>query len=596
MPLSREYGLAMFQPEVSCLQAVRRFIVVLALLAPCAARAATLEVNVEGIEGAMRENILRALTIYQERSRNDLSEARIRRLHTAASDEIREAVKPFGYYQPAIDASLQFDRTEDHWTARYSVSSGPRVRLTDVQILLRGQGAADPVLKNAVKNFPLARGDALDQAMYEQGKSRIQLLASERGYFDLRLTRHEIRLDLQTYSADIFLDIDTGERYRFGEVTVDQDLLTPELLQRYVRIGPGTPYSTQALIDIQNALITSNYFSDVRIDADPKQAKDHVIPVTLKLTPRPQNKYTFGLGYGTDTGPRGQIGWERYYLNPEGHHTRIDLRGSEVDRSLTAGYFIPIRNPRTDQLAFTGGFEETDTDTATSSTRRLAASRTTVRGYLLETMSLTHQLERFNVGGQTGKTTLVLPGVSWTYYVGDQRIYTRSGVRATLDVRGAAETLGSDVSMRQARFQVRAIFPVASFGRMITRLDVARTSVNNFAQLPATLRFFAGGDQSVRGYAYNTLGPVDALGNVVGGPHLLVGSVEYEQQLSGKWSAAIFFDEGNALNTFRDPLKRGAGVGLRWRTPVGQIRVDIAEALSEPDHRRRLHITFGPDL
>jgi translocation and assembly module TamA len=180
--------------------------------------------------------------------------------------------------------------------------------------------------------------------------------------------------------------------------------------------------------------------------------------------------------------------------------------------------------------------------------------------------------------------------------VGDDRIYTRSGARATLNVLGATETFGSDVSMRQARLQLRAIFPVASAGRLITRLDAARTSVNNFAQLPASLRFFAGGDQSVRGYPYNSLGPMGAQGNVVGGPHLLVGSVEYEQQLAGKWSAAIFFDEGNALNNFHDPLKRGAGIGLRWRTPIGQIRVDIAEAMSEPGRPRRFHIVIGPDL
>jgi translocation and assembly module TamA len=593
MPLSGEHGLEMFRFDVRRLRALR-FAIALLLFAPCALRAATLEVVVEGLEGSVQANALSALTIYQERNRPDLTETRIRRLHATAPEEIRAAVKPYGYYQPTIDASLDFDRAEDHWTARYRVQPGPVVRIAAIEINLRGEGATDPVFRNAVEHFPLRRGDPLNQVLYEQGKSRIQSLASERGYFDMRLTRHEIRLDLDAFRAEIYIDVDTGARYRFGEIQVDQDLLTPQLLERYVRIEPGTPYSTRALLDAQNALTA--YFSEVKIDADPKQAKDRVIPVTIKLKRRPQNKYTFGIGYGTDTGPRGQIGWERYYLNPEGHHARIDLRGSEIDRSLTAGYFIPIRNPRTDQLGFTGGFEETDTDTVTSSTRRLAVSRSTVRGYLLETLSLTHQLDRFTVGGQTGKTTLVLPGVSWTYYIGDDRIYTRSGARMTLDVRGATETFGSDVSMRQARFQMRAIFPVASAGRLITRFDVARTSVDNFPQLPASLRFFAGGDQSVRGYAYNSLGPTDAQGTVVGGPHLLVGSVEYEHQLTGKWSAAIFFDEGNALNNFRDPLKKGAGIGMRWRTPIGQIRVDVAEALSETGHPKRFHITIGPDL
>jgi translocation and assembly module TamA len=131
---------------------------------------------------------------------------------------------------------------------------------------------------------------------------------------------------------------------------------------------------------------------------------------------------------------------------------------------------------------------------------------------------------------------------------------------------------------------------------LITRLDIGRTGIDDFTQLPASLRFFAGGDQSVRGYSYNTLGPTDAQGAVVGGPHLLVGSVEYEHALASKWSAAVFFDQGNALNDFRDPLKKGAGVGVRWRTPIGQIRVDVAAALSEPGRPRRFHISIGPDL
>jgi translocation and assembly module TamA len=568
----------------------------LLLLAPTVTRAATLDVSVEGLTGVVRDNVLGSLSIYQERVRTDLTETRIRQLHATAPEEIRTALQPFGYYRPKIDASLDVNQSENHWTAHYTIEVGPPVIVTEVQVRLTGEGASDKSFQALRNNFPIRRGEPLNQAAYENAKKRFQSAAAERGYFDLRFTRHEIRIDLQAYQAQIYLDVDTGARYRFGDISVEQNLLTPELVRRYVRISPGDYYTTQALLEAQNALTVSNYFSDVQVDADREHAHDHTIPITIHLKPRPQNKYSAGLGYGTDTGVRGSLGWERYYLNPQGHHARIDLRDSQIDRSLTAGYFIPIRNPRNDQLGFTGGFEETHTDTATNKTRRVAVSRTNVRGHLLEVLSLTHQVEEFDVAGQTGVTTLVLPGVNWTYYWGDERIYTRSGASVMLDLRGAAETLGSDISMRQARFQLRDILPLASFGRVITRFDVGRTNTKDFTQLPASLRFFAGGDMSVRGYAYNTLGPVDAQGNVIGGPDLFVGSVEYEQHLSGNWSAAVFYDAGNALNSFRDPLKKGAGIGLRYRTPVGEIRVDLAEALSEPGHPRRFHIYFGPDL
>lgn len=568
--------------------------VVLCAFAINSARAAALDVSVEGVSGKLRDNVLALLTIYQERTRDDLAPARIRRLHVNAPAEIRTALRPFGHYRARVDASLSQDG--DEWRAVYRVDPGPAIRLTGVDVNVRGAGADDPAFRTLRERFPLEPGDVLNHAEYEQAKDRFQAIAAERGYFDLRFIEHEIRVDLEAYSARIDLDVDTGQRYRFGQVNIEQDLLSPDLLQRYVRLQPGDPYSTAALLELQNALTASNYFDDVQVDADPLQARDRTVPVRVQLTPRKPNKYTFGAGYGTDTGPRGQIGWERFYLNEQGHHTRIELRGSQIEKSVVAGYFIPIRNPRTDQLAFTGGYNEGDTRTATTQVRRLAASRSTVRGHTLETLSLTLQREEFTIGAQTGESRLLLPGVNWTYYLGDERIYTRQGGRAMLDLRGAAEGVASDTSLFQARLQTKAILPVRDFGRVIGRGEVGTTSIDDFRDLPASLRFFAGGDVSVRGYDYNTLGPTDATGAVVGGRHLLVGSIEYEQRLVGNWAAALFYDVGNAVNDFRDPLKRGAGVGGRWRSPIGQIRIDAATALSEPGHPWRLHLYIGPDL
>jgi len=140
------------------------------------------------------------------------------------------------------------------------------------------------------------------------------------------------------------------------------------------------------------------------------------------------------------------------------------------------------------------------------------------------------------------------------------------------------------------------ILPVASFGRFLSRLEVGTTRIDDFNQLPASLRFFAGGDVSVRGYAYNTLGPTDATGDVIGGRHLLTGSVEYEQHIAGNWAIAAFYDAGNALDDFSDSLRKGTGLGVRWRLPIGQIRLDAARALSLPERPWRLHLYIGPDL
>ncbi|MBI3897163.1 MAG: outer membrane protein assembly factor [Gammaproteobacteria bacterium] len=550
-------------------------------------------ISVEGITDEPRDNVLASLTLHQERER-ELSVARIRRLHEQAVSEITTALQPFGYYRARVESSLEHD--ENGWIARYRIEPGRPIPVKTVDVQIDGDGRTDPEFEIIIDNFPLQLNEPLNQRDYDDTKHELQTVAAERGYFDMRFTRSEMRIDLADYHADIYLHIDTGGRYRFGEINVEQQILNPELLQRYIRIQPGDYYSAEALLELQQALLSSEYFSDVEMNADPLLAKDHSIPVTVHLTARRPDKYTFGLGYGTDTDARVQAGWERRYLNADGHHVRADVHNSGIERSITTGYFIPIRNPRTDQLGFTAGYSENTTRTADTEIRQLAVNRTNARGHVLETLSLTYHNEKFEIGDETGASTLLMPGINWTYFWGDERVFTRRGARATLDLRGASSHFVSDISLLQSRLGAKIIRPVGDSSRFIVRGDVGHTRLAATHELPASLRFFSGGDVSVRGYAYNSRGPTDDNGNVVGGRNLLVGSVEYEQHITGKWAAAVFYDVGNAVNNFSDPLDKGAGIGVRWRSPIGQIRVDVASAISEPDKPLRLHIYLGPDL
>lgn len=563
-------------------------------LAPVLAADVALTVTVDGVSGALRDNVLAGLGIYQERERNDLSRGRIRALHARAPAEIRTALQPFGYYRPRIDAQLQQD--DAGWHAHYDIDPGRPVPVTVVDVRAIGEGETDPEFAKLVNEFPIRKGDALNHAIYEQAKQGFQRIATERGYFDLRLVQHEVVVDVDDYHAEIHLHVDTGARYRFGEIDVEQSILDPAFVARYIRIERGQPYSAAALLDLQTTLSGTDYFSAVDVVADPQQAVDHAIPVHVRLTERKPSRYTIGFGYGTDTGVRGQLGWDWRYLNPEGHHVRTELRASHIERSLNAGYFIPIRNPRTDQYAITAAYTESNVRDIDDAIRRFGVSRTQQRGRLQETYSLSHQDEKFAIGEETGTSTLLIPGVTWSTFLGPERIYTREGANAQLDLRGTSERIASDTSLFQARFQSKVILPLFDFGRFIARGDVGGTRITDFNRLPPSLRFFAGGDVSVRGYAYNSLGPTNAQGTVIGGKYLLVGSLEYEQHIVGNWSGAVFYDAGNALNDLNDPLRRGAGIGARWRSPIGQIRVDLASALSLPGHPLRVHIYIGPDL
>ncbi len=209
---------------------------------------------------------------------------------------------------------------------------------------------------------------------------------------------------------------------------------------------------------------------------------------------------------------------------------------------------------------------------------------------------MNHEEEDFDVADDEGRTTLLIPGISWTKIWADNPVNTKRGLRVYLDIHGTHESLISDTSFLQFRTQLKYIRGLWTDSRIIIRGEGGASLVREFSELPASVRFFAGGDHSVRGYAYNSLGPEDENGNVAGGRHLLVGSIEYEQKIRGNWSVALFYDAGNAIDSISDAIKSGAGFGVRWKSPVGPVRIDLAFPLSESEKDWRIHLIVGPDL
>ncbi|HSG10515.1 MAG TPA: autotransporter assembly complex family protein [Gammaproteobacteria bacterium] len=570
------------------------FLITLAIFTAPVARAASVVVEIEGVTDALLENVRNTLSIIQYRDDANLGRPWVQRLHGKAESEIRSALKPYGYYRPTVDKALS--RRDDGWMASYRIDPGVPVPIRSADVQLFGAGAGEAGFQKLVKAQPLPVGAPLNQPRYDSLKSSLQKRALEQGYFDAQFLRHEIRLDLDAYHADIVLHYDTGARYRLGEVTFEPSSLSDDFLARYVTFKPGENYSTKALLGLQEALTDSDYFSSVNVVAQRERAEDLQVPVNVTVVPHKRNKYTFGLGYGTDTGARASAGWERRLVNKRGHRFATDLRLSEVKNNLSAGYSVPLRNPRTEKLTYSAGYFDSDTDSNRSQTILLGASRTDSRWGSSETLGLSFQREDFSVGGIDDTALLLMPEASWLWVRADDRIYSSRGMRLQLSVRGASEALLSSTTFVQTQLQAKFIQKVFSASRIILRGDAGISYVPDFRELPSSQRFFAGGDQSVRGYDYESLAPTDANGVILGGRNLLVGSAEYEHPIKGKWSAALFVDTGAAIDSLTDRLSTGAGIGLRWRSPIGLIRIDVASALSKDGHPLRLHLVIGPDL
>jgi translocation and assembly module TamA len=587
----------------------RRFGLVLLLLGLCHSLYANhnpVQIQIEGVKGELLDNVLASLSLEQQKNHQHMSASRIRRLHKQAPDEIKQALKPFGYYDVNVTSKLKRPSAKRKmWKARYVIKLGEPLKLQAVEININGDAEDDSVFQEKLAALPVKKGDTLNHPHYETAKRILRNIAEERGYFDAQLTQHEIRIDEQAYTASILLSFDSKRRYRFGEVIFEQDLFDRSFLARFLTFKPGDFYTGRALLAFQNTLTNSEYFDRVEVERAPTSSTEDLrLPVNVILEPRKANKYSAGIGYGTDTGVRGSLGWERRYFNRYGHRFSANTRLSEKYRTATARYYIPRGLHVDDFLAITAGYKYEITDTSKSELLLAGISKnhpvTWFGTDLSEIIGIEYRDERYEVGSDKGHSQLLMPYLNWSYMKADDPIYTRRGHKIQLKMRGALSGVGSNTSFWQSYLKAALIFPVLKNGRVIARGEVGYSEISlldgDFHDLPPSIRFFTGGDRSVRGYDYEALGPKNEEGEVIGGKHLLVGSLEYEHKILDKWSLAVFSDIGNAFNGFSESLKQGAGVGVRWHSPVGLIRVDVATALKEDGLPLRLHIIIGPDL
>lgn len=552
------------------------------------------EIVIKGIEGDLEKNVRALLSLSRECGSPDLTAESLRLLYKKAPGEIETALQPFGYFKPVISSSL----TERNGTYRatFTIEAGPPVHVSQVRVELSGEGSEDVHLQRLVRNFPIRKGDVLRQHIYETGKKDLLRETTSLGYLDASFAIHEIRVDPDAGTATVNLLLDTGTRYRFGRLTFLQNAYNPKYLSRFAPFAYGDPYSNTALLDLEDALTSTNDFALIKIQPDREDALGEYIPVEVELVPKPPNAYTLSVGYGTDTGLRGTAGWEQRRVNAWGHSLRTHLALSETRNTLSAGYSVPLGKPTQESLDIDAAWTQEHIKTSDSEGLTLGLSRKTIRRRWQERLFCNLIHEGFETGEDDRTSTFLIPGGTWSRISSDDPVDPGKGYRLGLTLSGTSEAIGSSTSFIQALGSAMMIRSPWKDGRIHLRGELGMTGVDDFSKLTPSLRFYAGGDQSVRGYSYEGLGPRDDKGDVVGGRYLLVGSLEYMHRIAGNWWGATFYDAGNAMDSFYKGLKQGAGLGVRWMSPVGPVRLDLAFALDEPGTPIRIHFSLGPAL
>ncbi len=553
------------------------------------------EVQISGIDGALLRNVEALTGIVRASRAGAVRPGHVYRLHDKAPEQIERALQPFGFYHASIQASL--DTESSPWVARYIIDAGPPTLLERLDIRIIGEAESDSAFQAALGRITIAEGDTLSHPAYERTRTSLDLLAADRGYLDAVWDSSFIRVDVERNASEIVLHMTSGPRFRFGDVSIDQEWVDMDILEPHIGFQAGDPFDSSDLRSLQSELAGTTYFANVEIIPRRDLADAELrVPIEIHATARKTQRWEIGVGYGTDTGPRIRLATEFRRLNRRGHFADGDARLSTSEQSITARYNIPVGFPNPSLWTVTGRYGRIEWVTSKTIQGFVGLSYAHLRGEVREVIAVRYQEDDFTVAADTGVSRLTQPIASWTFSDADNRLFATRGIGGVLELRGAVDGFGSNASFFRAWTSLKAIRALSAKIRAIVTGDVGWISTEQFSDLPPSIRFFAGGDRSIRGYDYQSLGPVNENGDVTGGNSLLVGSASLEYRFLPKWAAAVFLDAGNALWDFSGEVAVGTGFGARWISPVGLVRVDVGFGLQKEGNPVRLHLSIGPDF
>jgi translocation and assembly module TamA len=574
---------------------VRRMVLAaIAMLGACGPASARISVEIPDVTPEVANNVRAFLSLTRYAERTDLTPEVMGRLQRRIIAETRRALEPLGYYEPQI--AYDSVHAGEDWKVTIHITPGRPVRLSEVSVNVTGPGERERAIQEILDARDLKPGLRLNHGRYENLKGALLRAAKNEGYLDAKLVRSELIIDRQERRASAAIEVATGERYRYGAITTEQEVITDDAMHRLLRMKEGEPYTLDSLLRTQYVLDDSQYFKAVDIDSGDPDHATRTVPVTVRAQANRRHRYGASIGYATDTGVRGKFTWEDRRVNERGHRARVDLIGSSVLSEISGRYAIPVMDVALEKIEFNAAAKREELGDTLSERGEIGTGLTQVMGTWQRVLFVTFSQEQTTTQatatgpGSEDTAFLIIPGISFStlpsYVVGGkQRPYS-----IYAELRGSPSTLGSDSSFLQFRTQLERIYRFSERWSVRGRAEVGTSWVDDFFELPASQRFFAGGDRSVRGFGLNELSPKDASGNRVGGQHLLTGTLEIERSLPRNFGVAAFYDFGNAFDDFGDPLEYSVGLGVRWHVAVASLGVDVAQALSESDRNPRLHI------
>lgn len=573
---------------------MRKVILFIALISLCQLTLAqgTLKFNVRitGLKKPLLTNAIARLNALQKPVKESLTPNVAQKLFQKGTEEIRLAIQPFGYFKPNITKKLI--SKNNVWTAYYTVNPGPPLHITTLRINIIGKGAHNKQLQKLLPRLRRRTDKIFSTKLYNNLTNKLLETAQENGYLRATFPKNKIIINQRQYTCTITLTLDTGPCYYFGLVTFSPSPLAKSFLHRYVEFDSKTPFSYTKLLDLQNRLSGSGYFSNVTSVSSHKNPKQKHIPVRINLKMNKNKAYKIGIGYGTASGARTTLGFNWRWLNRSGDKLNLYTRLSQTERNLVAQYIIPGKRPANEQYAIIGGIYKITPKQGISYMQSLGVSYIHNYTRWQQTISLEAQNEHYRVldGQPMYHAKMLVPTISISHLSTNKIIDTRRGNRFNITIRGASQSILSNVTFIQTEIKDKLIYTIWQDNRVVLRGHFGYTAGKKTLQLPVSKQFYTGGIDSVRGFGYNYLGP---------GKYLAVGSVELQRRIYNKIYGAIFYDKGNAMNDWdKMNLAHSYGIGMVWQTQIGALQIYVARAkdVNSNKHRYRLEFSLGPDL
>ena len=588
-----------------------------------------LQVEISGLNKELTETIKKDLLIFEATFDPKLTKHRIENLYDKTNLEIINNLQSLGYYHATIQSNNLQEISNNHWLASYTIELGLPTKIKQIELKINGEANNNHKLIQIIKHLGIKYlhvNQRLQHEDYEKTKQYILNKLHDYGFLNAQFEQSTVKVDTKDYTASIVFIVDSKQQFYFGQVTFESDKYPNNFLQRYIPFKEHDLYLTKHLMQLKNNLLNSGLFTKVRIDTHSLSTdSNNIIPITARVDAKPANNYNASVGYGTDTGVRGTVGFSRKRFSHPGHQININLIGSKIRKKAIFDYSLLGYDPTIDKYNFGATATEEHIQQRYDKNASLYIQKSKKYDTRQQFWKLNLLTETFKElpANEKRHAKFLLPSVRliWVHhkksisndeYDNDDNEHQNNNFGNKLDIttKLASKTLGS-ANLLQFNIKEKWIQPFIYDLRFICKGTIGFTVVKDIEKLPLSLRFFAGGDYSVRGFAYESLGPTstdtDNNTKVIGGKHLVLGGIEIEKTIYHQISAAYFIDVGNAINTFNQfnfkKLAVGTGFGLIYKTPVGSVRAYIAKPIQLPvqmdpliKKHIRFHLTFDAGL